>query len=735
MSDQAENAANVPAPATQAPGTEAKGKATGGGDAAAASAGAGKGFDLGNFELPNLAGSSDMAFALGMVLILMMLVAPMPGWLLDIGLAISIAFSVLIFMTAIFIRKPLEFSSFPTVLLIATLLRLGLNFGSTKLILADGHTGPEAAGQVIAAFGNFLMGGEAVIGVIVFTILVIVNFIVITKGSGRIAEVSARFSLDAMPGKQMAIDADLTAGLIDEPEARSRRKELEDESTFFGAMDGASKFVRGDAVAGILITVINIVGGIVIGIVQKGVTFEQAVNSYTLLTIGDGLVSQIPALIVSTAAGLMVTKAGAGGEKTDEAVVGQITGNPRGLVMASGVLGAMAFVPGLPFLPFAIISATLGFAAFSTTRDRQQKAAAAETQKAAEAKEVKPAEEPISKALAIDALRLELGYGLLTLINEDEGFRLTDQIKALRRQIATEMGFVMPSVRILDNMQLRPNNYVIRVKETEVGRGDVRPGMLMVMDPRGEPVEIPGEATKEPAFGLPATWVDQGSKEEATFRGYTVVDPSTVITTHLTELVKDNMPEMLSFAETQKLLDELPAGHKKLVDDMVPSQINTTGIQRVLQALLAERVSIRDLPTILEGISEASGFTQNIVNMTEHVRSRLARQLCAVNQTEEGVVPLVTLSPQWEQAFSESLVGQGDDRQLAMAPSKLQEFITAVRMIYDQQAERGQSPVLLTSPLVRPYVRSIVERFRPATVVMSQNEVHPQAKIRTLGQV
>jgi len=680
--------------------------------------------------------STDVAFALGMVAILLMLIMPMPGWLLDLMLTASITFSVMVLMTVLFIEKPLQFNSFPTILLIATMLRLSLNLASTRLILSEGHKGTDAAGKVIEAFGSFLMGGEVVIGVIVFSILVIVNFVVITKGSGRIAEVAARFSLDAMPGKQMAIDSDMSAGLIDEKEAVVRRKELEDESTFFGSMDGAAKFVRGDAIAGLLITIINIVGGIIIGVVINDLSFAQAGSRYTILTIGDGLVSQIPALIVSTAAGMLVTKAGVSGQSTDKALFGQLSARPRALGVSSGLLLAMGIMPGIPFIPFAIFSAVLGYMAFSLGQKQErlddEKVAAHQLQ---EEEKAKPTEEPISAALAIDQLRLELGYGLLTLINDDSGFRLTDQIKSLRRQMASEMGFVMPSVRILDNMQLPANSYVLRVKETEVGRGDIRPGMLLIMDPEGQPVQIPGEATTEPAFGLPATWVDASSREEANFRGYTVVDAATVITTHLTEVIKDNMSELLSYAETQKLLDDLSSDHQKLVTDIVPSQITTSGIQRVLQALLTERVSIRDLPTILEGIAEATGFTQNIVSITEHVRTRLGRQLCSAHATHEGLVPLITLSPEWEQAFAESLIGQGEEKQLVMPPTRLQEFINAVRMIYDQQAQRGESPVLLTSPLVRPYVRSIVERFRPSTVIMSQNEIHPQAKIRTLGQI
>jgi len=678
----------------------------------------------------------DILLSLGVVAILVVLILPMPKWALDISLAFSITFSVLILMTALFVEKPLQFNAFPTVLLLATMVRLSLNLASTRLILADGHTGTDAAGQVIEAFGGFVMGGNFVIGIIVFAILVIVNFIVITKGSGRIAEVSARFSLDAMPGKQMAIDADLSTGLIDEDKARVRRKELEEESSFFGAMDGAAKFVRGDAIAGILITFINVIGGMIIGVAQNDMTFGDAADTYTRLTVGDGLVSQIPALIVSTSAGMMVTKAGVA-EKTESALFRQLGGQPKALGLVSFLMIALAVLPGIPMLPFMLLSAVTGLGAyFVYAREKQR---VEEEVRAAEEKTVDPAamaEEPISTALRIDYLRLELGYGLLALISAPkDGQRLTDQIKALRRQMATEVGFVMPSVRIQDNMQLPANSYVVRVKEIEAGRGDLRPSMLLVMDPRGEDISLPGEKTTEPTFGLPATWIEEANREEALFRGYTVVDPATVITTHLTEVIKDNMAELLSYAETQKLLDELDKEHQKLIADIIPAQISMGGIQRVLQNLLAERVSIRDLPTILEGVAEACGNTRNVMMITEHVRARLARQISDQNVNEQGFIPLVTLSPQWEQVFAESLVGQGDDRQLSMQPTRLQEFITALRNTFERQAMMGETPVLLTNPGIRPYVRSIVERFRPMTVVMSQNEVHPKAKIKTVGQV
>ena len=675
----------------------------------------------------------DVGLALGVIAIIMALVLPLPTWLLDISLTISITFSVLILMTVLFISSPLDFSSFPTVLLLATMLRLSLNLASTRLILAQGHTGTDAAGQVIQAFGGFVMGGNIIIGLIVFGILVIVNFVVITKGAGRIAEVAARFSLDAMPGKQMAIDADLSAGLIDENSARERRKNLENESSFFGAMDGAAKFVRGDAIAGLLITFINIVGGVLIGVAQRGLPFSEAISNYTLLTIGDGLVTQIPALIVSISAGLLVSKAGVVGP-TDKALFSQLGNYPKALFLSAFLVSTLAVLPGLPTVPFLALGVATGVMGWTIARRRGTEEREVKRVER-ESIEAKPAEEPIATALSMDDLRLELGYGLLSLISEQRGYRLTDQIKALRRQLAAEMGFVMPSVRILDNMQLPANTYTIRVKEVEAGLGDLRPNMLLVMDPRGEKITLSGEETTEPTFGLPAMWVGESMREEASFRGYTVVDPATVITTHITEVIKDNMSELLSYAETQKLMDDLPKEHQKLIADIVPQQISTSGIQRVLQHLLAERVSIRDLPTVLEGIAEATGFSQSVTTIVEHVRARLARQISNSQTTQAGYIPLVTMSPEWEQNFAEALTGKGDERQLAMAPSKLQEFIVKVRETYDRIAGDGEVPALLTSPVVRPFVRSIIERFRPQTFVMSQNEVHPKAKIRTLGQI
>ncbi|HIF58918.1 MAG TPA: flagellar biosynthesis protein FlhA [Rhodospirillales bacterium] len=681
-------------------------------------------------------GRGDLIMAIGVVMILVILIIPVPTWMLDIGLAFSISFSVMILMTVIFLNKPLEFNAFPTILLLATLIRLSLNLASTRLILSNGHEGTNAAGRVIEAFGGFVMGGNFVIGIIVFAILVIVNFVVITKGSGRIAEVAARFTLDAMPGKQMAIDADLSSGLIDEDEARTRRTELEEESSFFGAMDGAAKFVRGDAMAGIIITFINVLGGIIIGVAQNDMAFVDAADSYTRLTVGDGLVSQIPALIVSTAAGMLVAKGGVKGSM-EKAVFGQLSAKPKSVGMVSFLLFCFVAVPGIPALPFLILATATGTIAFILHLNARKIAISKAEQVEAELADAPTlAEEPISQVLKIDFLRLELGYGLLQLINEGEdGQRLTDQIKALRRQMAVEMGFVMPAVRIQDNMQLAANNYIVRVKEIDAGKGDLRPNMLLVMDPRGEEITLTGETTTEPTFGLPATWIEESGREEALFRGYTVVDTPTVITTHLTEIIKDNMSDLLSYAETQKLLDELDKDHQKLIADIVPAQISVGGIQRTLQNLLQERISIRDLPTILEGISEACIQSRNIGLITEHVRSRLARQISDSNTDSEGVILMVTLSPEWEQTFVEALVGAGEEKQLSMAPSRLQEFISAVRQTFERHAMMGEMPILLTSPPIRPFVRSIIERFRPSTIIMSQNEIHPKAKIKTVGQV
>jgi flagellar biosynthesis protein FlhA len=674
----------------------------------------------------------DVALA-GVVLgILTILLVPLPPFALDGLLAISITSSILVLLTALLIQKPLEFTAFPSVLLLTTLFRLALNVASTRLILSHGHNGHDAAGQVIKAFGEFVMQGDFVIGVVVFIILVIVNFVVITRGSTRIAEVAARFTLDSMPGKQMAIDADLSAGLVTEAEARKRRKDLEDESNFFGAMDGASKFVRGDAIAGLLIVAINIIGGIVIGTVQHGMPLAEAGDNYTRLTIGEGLVAQIPSLIISVAAGLLVSKAGVEGAAS-QALSKQLAGYPQTLAMVSACAAIVGILPGMPLIPFWSLAAAAGLLAYRLRdgvkrTEAEAKAAAAEAAKA-------PVEEPPSAALAMDEIRIELGFGLLPLLNDVQGRRLTDQIKALRKSLAQDLGFVTPPVRILDNVQLPTDHYQIRVREMEAGAGRLKLGALLAMDPTGRGVEIPGERVKEPAFGLDATWIDEATREEASFRGYTIVDPATVLTTHLTELIKDHMADLLSFAETKKLIKDLPKDTQTLLDDVAPSHISWSGVQRVLQNLLKERVSIRDLGAIVEAIAEAAPSTHDLTQITEHVRTRLARQLCFQHRAGDGALPIITLSPSWEQDFAEALVGEREQRTLALAPSKLHQFVADVRAAFERAAGAGETPVLLTSPAVRPFVRSLIERFRPMTTVMSQNEVHPKAKLRSVGMV
>jgi flagellar biosynthesis protein FlhA len=683
--------------------------------------------------LERILAHSDVAIALAVVGIVVMMIIPLPPLLLDVLLTLNISAALAIVLATMYTTEPLQFSIFPSLLLVATLFRLGLNISSTRLILLDGH-----AGEVIAAFGAFVVGGNVVVGLIVFAILIVIQFTVITNGAGRVAEVAARFTLDAMPGKQMAIDADLNAGVITDEEARERRASVSKEADFYGAMDGASKFVRGDAIAALLITFINVIGGIVIGVAQQGMGFGEAAHTYTLLTCGDGLVSQVPALIVSTAAGLLVSKAGVRGA-ADKAMGRQLSNYPKALGMSAAVMGGIALLPGIPMLPFLSLAAGAAWLARSIDRQNKARVAAGLSSDGAPLEAGAPGapkEEPIADALKIDDLKIEIGYALLPLVNSPDGSdRLTEQIKALRRQLAGEAGFVMPSVRILDNVQLDANQYVIRVKEIEAGAGSVFPNLHMAMDPMGGQVQLPGHHMLEPTFGLPATWVDEGLRDEAQLRGYTVVDAATVMSTHLAEVIKGHMAELLSHVEVQKLLKELPKEHGELIKEIVPANISTTGIQRVLQLLLAERVSIRDLGTIVEGISEVCAGLKNPRDIAEHVRTRLARQLCAQYTAPGGHLPIITLSPQWEQAFLESIVGHGDDRHLAMQPSRLTEFVHLVRDRYEDAARLGEMPVLVTSVGARPFVRSIIERFRRETPVLSQGEIHPRVRLKTVGSV
>jgi flagellar biosynthesis protein FlhA len=681
------------------------------------------GLPAGRFKI-----GSDVGLAVGVMSLLAILVVPLPPFLLDFGLAMSITASVLILMVGLFITRPLDFTSFPTLLLISTLLRLSLNVATTRLVLSHGNEGPAAAGHVVAAFGGFLMGGDVLIGMIVFAILLVVNFMVITKGSGRIAEVAARFSLDAMPGKQMAIDSEMSAGTINDVTAKLRRRELEEESAFYGAMDGAAKFVRGDAIAGLIITVINIAGGLTIGVLRHGMAVGDAFSTFTTLTVGDGLVSQIPALLVSTAAGIVVTKGGIEGT-ADKAIVRQLGASPKALAVAAATALILATLPGLPMLPFLALAGLAGSGAW-LRRKAMLSAAAAVADGIVPMEAVEP---PITQALHIDTLRLELGFGLLHLASGDSA-RLTEQIKVLRKTFATEMGFILPPVRVQDNMELPANGYCVRIKEIEAGKGELRPGMLLAINPSGGYPDMEGEHTREPAFGLPAVWIAEPKRQQAVLSGCTVVDLPSVLITHLTELVRAHLEELLSYAETQKLLDGLGKEHQRLITDLIPTQITVGGVQRVLQGLLSERVSIRDLPTILEGIQEAcAAGSRAIQPILSHVRIRLARQISMANTGPNGYIPALPLSAEWEAAFAEAIVPNGDERQLAIAPSALREFVQRLKAAVEAVA--SENPVVVCSSQIRPHIRMVVERSMPATVVLAQQEIHPKARIRALGSV
>ncbi|GAN52994.1 flagellar biosynthesis protein FlhA [Tanticharoenia sakaeratensis NBRC 103193] len=677
---------------------------------------------------------SDVGLAVSVAGLLSILVLPLPTFILDAGLSLSVTSSILVLMVALFLQRPLDFTSFPTLLLLTTLLRLSLEVATTRLILSHGFEGPLAAGHVVAAFGGFLMGGDVVIGAILFLILLVVNFMVITKGSGRIAEVAARFSLDAMPGKQMAVDAELSSGAITDVVARRRRRELEEESAFYGAMDGAAKFVRGDAIAGLIITAVNIVGGLAIGVGRHGMSVAAAAESFTTLTIGDGLVSQIPALLVSTAAGIVVTKGGTEGG-ADVALARQLGGSAKPLALASGSAVLMAFMPGLPAVPFIALGCAAGAMAWHRHRVPLVNRDVSEAPAVSPAEASASAEPPLSDSLRIDLIRLDLGFNLLSIASGD-GARLTEQIKVLRRTIAADIGFILPPVRIQDNLQIPSDRYDIKIKEVLVAGGEIRASRFLAMDPRGGTPKIDGEVTKEPAFGLPAVWVDQRLREEALVQGYTVVDPASVIATHLTEVIRENMPDLLSYSGTQKLLDDMPREQQKLVMDLVPSLVTVSALQRILQSLLAERVSIRDLPTILEAIHEACGMgCKTVASIAAHVRVRLSRQICANLTSAKGYIPIITLCPEWETMFLESLVGPPEDRQLAMAPSKMADFVGRLRVAIEETTTADQAPVLVVGNAIRPGIRSIVERMRPSMMVLAQSEIFPRAKIKTVASI
>ncbi len=678
-------------------------------------------------------GHQDVLFAAGIIALVAVLVLPMPTWVVDIGLASSITLSVLILMVALWIDKPLDFSSFPTVLLVVTLLRLALDLATTRLILSNGHHGLDAAGSVIDGFASFIVGGDFVIGVVVFAILIVINFMVITKGAGRIAEVAARFSLDAMPGKQMAIDADLSAGMITDEVARRRRKELEEESSFFGAMDGASKFVRGDAIASIIITLVNIAGGIIIGTLRHGLGVNQAATFYTTLTIGEGIVSQVPALIVSLGAGLLVSK-GAGRGSTDQAFVSQLSSQSKPLFLASGMAGLFALLPGLPFVPFAMLSATCIGGAMLVRKADQRRNLEADAKARSEENVGGPREEPINDLMRVDDIRIELGIGLVSLTSGASG-GLTEKIRKLRRSIALDYGFLLPAVRIKDNLELGNGDYSLQILGVEVAHESMELGRFLAFSPNGQQLHIDGRDTLEPSFRIPARWISASQQQDAVIQGLTVVDVETVLTTHLSEIVKAHMSQLMSYSATQKLLDGLGSDNQKLVQDLVPGLVPMTTVQKVLANLLNERVSIRHLTLILEAMHEAAGFTRNVRLLTEHVRSRLALQISRSLQGEDGSIAVIPLSPQWERELSEAIIVDGDQRTFVLAPSRTQEFAQTVRAKLATASSRGSWPAILTSAEARPFVRTLVERINPTISVISHAEVHQRSKLRTVDQI
>ncbi|MDA8239498.1 MAG: flagellar biosynthesis protein FlhA [Nitrospiraceae bacterium] len=662
----------------------------------------------------------DVLIGAAIVAILGMMIVPLPPILLDILLSVSIALSLVILITSIFIQKPLDFSVFPSLLLMTTLYRLALNIASTRLILLKGGEGTAAAGHVIMAFGNFVVGGNYAVGFIIFLILVVINFVVITKGAGRIAEVAARFTLDAMPGKQMAIDADLNTGLIDEGEARRRRSVIAQEADFYGAMDGASKFVRGDAIAGVVITAINILGGLVIGVLQHGMTLSAAAGTYTILTIGEGLVAQIPALLVSTAAGMVVTRAG---KETDlgRDITRQVLLNPRALVTTSGILFVFGIVPGLPHIPFLLISAAAGgFAYFILNMPEE----AAETVQAEKA----PEEPKIESYMEIEPLTLEIGYGLIQLVEEGRG-ELLAKIKAMRRQLASEMGFVVPPIHIKDNLRLRPHEYSFSLRGLETAKGEImKDHMLAVASGKADRIE--GVPTREPAFGMPAYWIGEKETERAQAAGFMVVDPATVIATHLTEVIRSHAWELLTRTEVQNILDNVAKNYPKILDELVPVHLTLGGVQRVLQNLLKERVPINDIVQILETLLDYAPQTKDIELLTEYSRHALARHITRKYLSSEGNLPVLTLDPKFEMALAQAMESGG-----VISPDLATKLLKGIERVLDSERFRGVQPVILCSVQVRRFLMRFLEKFLPSSVVLSNAEVPPSIKLYTLGMV
>ena len=680
-------------------------------------------------QTPTTPRYGDALLGVGVVGILALMIVPLPRILIDLLLAFSISLALIILFVSMYTTRPVEFSAFPTILLLVTLFRLSLNIAATRLILLHGNEGASAAGQVIRSIGNFVVGGNYTVGLIVFVILVVINFVVITKGAGRIAEVAARFMLDGMPGKQMSIDADLNAGLIDEREARRRRLAIGQEADFYGAMDGASKFVRGDAIAAILIIVINLIGGAVIGVLQQGMALADVARNYTLLTVGEGLVAQIPALIVSTAVGVVVTRAAAESNLGVE-ITRQLLLHPRAILGAAGVLLLFGLTPGLPHLAFLLLALALGAVGYSAQQAQRRAAPAAVDARPAAAVTERP-----DGFAPLDLMELHVGYGLIAFVDEGRGGELLKRITAIRRQLAGELGMVVPPIHIRDDLQLKPNEYTILIKGAEIARGDLLTGHLLAMNPSGGGAGIPGIATKEPCFGLPALWIADADRDRAQLAGYTVVDIPSVIATHLTETIRNHAHELLGRQETQQLLEQCAKDSPKLVEELVPTLLPLGAVVRVLGNLLRERVPIRDLRTVLETLADQATATKDPDALTEAVRQALARTITRQFQGPDRTLAVIALDPHLDQRIAAAVQTVGSGQVLTLDPIQAQRLVVKIRQAAEAVALKGQQPVLLCSPLIRPHLRRLLDRFMPNLAVLSSNEVASQVRLQALETV
>ena len=672
--------------------------------------------------------TSSAVVAMSVIAILLVMVVPIPTVALDILLSLSLTISIIILLMSMYVLRPLQFSVFPSLLLIVTLMRLSLNVASTRLILLHGNEGTEAAGQVIKAFGTFVVGGNYVVGFIVFLVLVLINFVVITKGATRIAEVAARFTLDAMPGKQMSIDADLNAGLISDVEARRRRSDIEKEANFYGAMDGASKFVRGDAIAGVIITLVNIIGGLIVGVLQQGMPVVAAARNYTLLTIGDGLITQVPALIVSTAAGMLVTRTAAATDLGEE-LRSQVFVQPKAITAAALIIFTFALIPGMPKFSFIVVSLFVGFIASKMFR------AAGRKMEVEKELPPPPAEEIQESITPLDLLGLEVGYGLIYLVDASKGGELLQRIKAMRRQMAQEMGLIVPAIHIRDNLQLKPNEYSVLMKGVEIARGELLPGHYLAIAAEDNGPKIKGIETKEPAFGLPAVWITEGEKESLQARGVVVVDPATVITTHLTEIIKSHADELLGRQEVQQLLDNLSLAYPKVVEEIAPKIVSLGTLQKVLQKLLRERISIRDLLAILETLADYSPMTKNVDVLTGYVRQALARAITKQYQDQEGNITVMMVSPDIEDKISHAVSHTEYESFVSPDPNMVKRLAGNLQKFINNFAVKGLQPIILCSPNTRIYLRRILEKYFPNLVILSHNEIVREVNIKSLGMV